>query len=142
MKDMKIDERRLFLLSAIATALLAASPIAAYSAQQAETTAHHRAVPNKQILEVKVRGDLSGREVELQLSPGEISPVLVLPDNRKYRIRASIIRTDSRFGDIYALVLADAKGKTLAEMNIAGNTTATFGDHRVQIYLLPIEQTT
>ncbi|MEA9557588.1 hypothetical protein VC273_17305 [Xanthomonas nasturtii] len=140
MKDMKADQRRRYLRGAVCIALFAASPIAAYSAQQEDTTALHRAIPKKQILEVKVRGDLSGRDVDLELSPGEISPVLVLPDNRKYRVKASIIRTDPRFGDIYALVLADAKGKTLAEMNIAGNTTATFGDHSVQIYLLPIEQ--
>ncbi|WP_349656900.1 hypothetical protein [Xanthomonas sp. 10-10] len=140
MKDMKTDELRRFLMGAVAIALLAASPIAAYSAQRANTTALQQATPRKQILEVKVRGDLSGREIDLQLSPGEISPVLILPDNRKYRVKASIIRTDHLFGDIYALVLADANGRTLAEMNIAGNTTATFSDHRVQIYLLPIEQ--
>ncbi|MCC5069566.1 hypothetical protein [Xanthomonas campestris] len=142
MKKMTTDERRRFLKGAATTAFLAASPITAYSVQQANPNALHRAIPESQTLELKVRGDLSGTEIELQLIPGEISPILSLPNNRKYRVKASIVRTDPRFGHIYALVLADANGKTLAEMNIAGNTTATFSDHRVQIYLLSIEQAT
>ncbi|MBB5865120.1 hypothetical protein GGR61_002768 [Xanthomonas arboricola] len=53
MKDMKADERRRFLSGAVAIALLAASPIAAYSAEQADTTTLPRAIPKKQI----VRGE-------------------------------------------------------------------------------------
>ncbi|SBV52625.1 hypothetical protein XBLMG947_3422 [Xanthomonas bromi] len=74
--------------------------------------------------------------------PGELSPVFKLPDNRTYRVKASMIRTDPRFGPNYALVFADASGDPLNRMNIASNTTATFGEQHVQVYLLSLEQAT
>ncbi|ATS23711.1 hypothetical protein PK69_19665 [Xanthomonas phaseoli pv. phaseoli] len=112
------------------------------SGQQGDPAPQHLVAPDRQLLEIRVRGDLSGRDVELELTPGELSPIVKLPDRRSYRVKASTIRTDPRFGPIYALVLADASGNPLNRMNIASNTTATFGEQRVQVYLLSLEQAT
>ncbi|PPV05506.1 hypothetical protein [Xanthomonas bromi] len=112
------------------------------SGQNGDPATQHLVASERQLLDVRVRGDLSGRDVELQLMPGELSPVFKLPDNRTYRVKASMIRTDPRFGPNYALVFADASGDPLNRMNIASNTTATFGEQHVQVYLLSLEQAT
>ncbi|MCC8501450.1 hypothetical protein LN565_03085 [Xanthomonas euvesicatoria pv. euvesicatoria] len=135
------DDRRHRLLKATATfALLAASPLAICSGQPEYPTPQQQVASESRLLEIRVRGDLSGRDVALQLAPGELSPGFKLPDRRTYRVKASMIRTDPRFGPIYALVLADVSGNPLNQMNIASNTTATFGKQRVQVYLLSLEQ--
>lgn len=144
MNNKSNNARRSFLKGTVLSAAAAFVPLAdAWSEEQsARLPAAHMAMPETQMLEVVVRGDLSGSEVNLELVPGSISQVIQFSGRRAFKISATPVKMDERFGQIYSLVLADKEGKVLEKMNVAGNTTATFSQYGVQIYLVSIAQAT
>ncbi|PPT92226.1 hypothetical protein XthCFBP4691_04960 [Xanthomonas theicola] len=89
---------------------------------------------------MKLFGDLRALPAELQLIPGQLSDPIALQGNDTYRVRITPTDMVSRFGPIYSLVLSDAKGTALEQMNIGSDTTAVFPRFGVQAYVLSIEQ--
>lgn len=138
------DSRRNFLIGTAASAVAAIVPMAGNASDLAPAGAParsaHLALPETQVFAVKLFGDLRELPAELQLIPGQLSDPIALKGNDTYRVRITPTDMASRFGPIYSLVLADANGTPLEQMNIGSDTTAIFTRHGVQVYALSIEQ--
>ncbi len=91
-----------------------------------------------QFLTASIQADLTKPPVILDLTPGVMSEPVDLGVHGIYRVQCTPTRWDDRFGQIYSLVLADAEGKQLDQMNIGGNTTANFMSFGLQVYVLSV----
>lgn len=142
------SSRRKFLKSAAAATTAAAmagmiAPIAyagnGRSAAQPVDESNDFKVSPTQVLKVTVRGNLTGSEVDLELKPGQLSDPIDLGEKGIFRVSCTPLKKSSPFGPVYSLVLTDINGKLAEQMNIGSNTTATFTDLGVQVYLLSFD---
>jgi len=91
-----------------------------------------------EFLTASILADLTQPPVTIDLTPGMMSEPVDLGVHGIYRVQCTPTRWDDRFGQIYSLVLADAEGKQLDQMNIGGNTTAHFMSFGLQVYVLSV----
>ncbi|HEY0232411.1 MAG TPA: hypothetical protein VGC55_14270 [Dokdonella sp.] len=99
------------------------------------------AVANR-FLEVRIRGDLRSPPINFELVPGRMSDPIDLGAHGVFRVSCTPTHWNERYNrQVYSLVLADANGKQLGQMNIGSGATATFMDFGIQVNVLAIEQT-
>jgi hypothetical protein len=89
---------------------------------------------------VKIVSNLFDAPISIQLAPDAFSAPIRLSNGSTYRVKITPLNKETRFGHVYSLVLADASGQQLDNMNIGSNTTATFRRFGVQVYVLAIQQ--
>lgn len=139
--------RRDFLKSAGAMGLILAASVPVAGAAFAQTAMAapgdtHAPIQGTQVFHVKVRTDLYSPPLDLDVVPGKLTDPVALKGKGLVRLRITPDKVDPHFGPSYHVVVTDAKGNKLAAMNIGSNTTATFENLGIQIYLLSVQQAT
>jgi|GEM_PF-6355438 hypothetical protein len=92
-----------------------------------------------QIFKITVRDDLTTPGVNLDLAPGQPSELIYLSKAGAIRVSCTPTGRKSAFGPSYSLVVSSESGETIGQMNIGSNTTATFTNLGVQIYMLSFD---
>jgi hypothetical protein len=96
--------------------------------------------PLSQIFETTVRNNLFDPPKHVELQLGVASKEILFRDSSAYRLTIFPTHKKPVLGNIiYKLVLSDAKGRKLDEMNVGSNTTATFRRFGVQVYILSVQ---
>lgn len=147
MSHKKSDDnaRRTFLKGAGSLSLVLAAGIPLLSANATSASADgikntHIPVANAQVFHVAVRGNLYDSPTDVDVYPGELSEPLLLHDRGTVRIKIALAGTNPKFGPFYLLTITDKSGKPLSSMNVGSNTTATFPNLGIQVYLLSVQQ--
>lgn len=139
------SDRRKFLKSASVVGMGALIAAAAVPSLGLATDASSGAAPlptaqnTSTIFAVKITNSLFNNPISVRLLPNELSDPIKLTDGSIYRVSVTPAGANSKFGQVYSLVLADQNGHKLDQMNVGSNTTATFHRFGVQVYMMSIQ---
>lgn len=145
MPNKKADKsRRSFLKGAgsLSLALAAGLPLLGASSVTANAVgaeSSHIPIANSQLFHMKVRGSLYDPPADVDVYPGVLSQPLRLQSKGTVRVKIELAGTDPKFGPFYLVTITDYAGKPLGSMKIGSNTTATFQNLGLQVYLLSVQ---
>lgn len=140
-----VIERRRFLkvTSALGAAALIGLPLGFSTAKASDTNApvlSNAQLVTSQVFHVKIRGNLYDSPVDIDAYPGVLSGPLQIKGRGSVRIRVTPAQAvNPKFGPVYLLTITDLNGKLLDSMKIGSNTTATFQDIGLQVYLISVQ---